>query len=147
MSANTIYINLLAQADRVFRHCRQGSIKTRARYKEAVYRLCRFLAEVYHLERLANLSPKHLISYAAFLQENDKAASTIKTDLAAIRFFHDQLPHARYDALPDNRALGLERRSFGKVDRTARPQAVRTRWRADRPRNQRLSVLSLPPPR
>ena len=118
MSTDKIYINLLAQADRIFRHCRQGSIKTRARYKEAVYRLCRFLTEVYHLERLANLSPKHLIAYAAFLQENGKAASTIKTDLAAIRFFHDQMPNARCAALPDNRTLRLERRSFGKVDRT-----------------------------
>ncbi len=118
MSTYHIYQNLLAQVERVFRHSRQGSIQTRHRYKEAVCRFCYFLAEVYRLERLANIAPKHIFAYAEFLKENGKAASTIKTDLAAIRFFHDQMPQVKYHTLPDNSVLDLERRSFGKVDRT-----------------------------
>lgn len=118
MSTYNICQNLRFQADRVFRHCRQGSIKTRARYRESVYRLCAFLAEVYRLEKLANLAPKHIYAYAEFLKETGKAPSTIKTDLAAIRFFHDQQPTARWRRLPSNAMLGLERRSFGRVDRT-----------------------------
>ena len=86
MSTYHIYQNLLAQVERVFRHSRQGSIQTRRRYKEAVCRFCYFLAEVYHLERLANIAPKHIFAYAEFLKESGKAASTIKTDLAAIPF-------------------------------------------------------------
>lgn len=118
MSTYHIYQNLLAQVERVFRHSRQGSIQTRRRYKEAVCRFCYFLAEVYRLERLANIAPKHIFAYAEFLKEGGKAASTIKTDLAAIRFFHDQMPQVKYHTLPDNSMLDLERRSFGKVDRT-----------------------------
>ena len=86
MKTYAIYQNLLAQVERVFRHCRQGSIQTRRRYKEAVCRFCYFLAEVYHVERVANIAPKHIYAYTEFLKENRRAASTIKTDLAAIRF-------------------------------------------------------------
>ena len=70
MSTYHIYQNLLAQVERVFRHSRQGSIQTRRRYKEAVCRFCYFLAEVYRLERLANIAPKHIFAYAEFLKEN-----------------------------------------------------------------------------
>jgi Site-specific recombinase XerD len=80
-------------------------------------RFCRFLAEEYHLERLANLAPKHLFAYVDHLQNSNRAASTIKTDLSAIRFFHDQMPNPRHQ-LPQNTELQLERRRFGEIDRT-----------------------------
>ena len=53
------------------------------------------------------------------MQEQGKSASTIKTDLSAVRFFHDKMSHPRY-TLPDNEELGvaLERRRFGQQDRT-----------------------------
>lgn len=111
------YNNLLAQLDKLYRHNRQGSFRTRQRYYEAMQRFCRFLAEEYRLERLANIAPKHIFAYVDFLQGKGRAASTIKTDLSAIRFFHDLIPTPRYE-LPDNDALMLQRRSFGNVDRT-----------------------------
>ncbi len=111
------YRNLMSQVDKLHRHNRQGSYKTRARYYEAMQRFCRFLAEVYRLERLANIAPKHIYAYVVYLQEQEKSASTIKTDLSAIRFFHDLIPNARYE-LPGNGDLLLQRRTFGGVDRT-----------------------------
>ena len=111
------YLSMLSQVDKLHRHNRQGSCKTRARYYEAMQRFCRFLAEVYRLERLANIAPKHIYAYVAYLQEGGKSASTIKTDLSAIRFFHDLIPNARYE-LPGNEDLCLQRRTFGGVDRT-----------------------------
>ncbi len=62
---------------------------------------------------------QHLVRYVLYLQEQGKSASTIKTDLSAIRFFHDKMSHPRY-MLPGNEALGvaLERRRFGQQDRT-----------------------------
>ncbi len=116
MEHDTQYQNLLVQLDKLYRHCRQGSYQTRARYYEAMKRLCRYLADTYHLERLANLAPKHIEAYAAHLRQEGKSPSTIKTDLAAIRFFHDQMPNPRYE-LPSNQELALERRAFGTVDR------------------------------
>ena len=119
MSTYNIYLSLLAQLDKLARHNRQGSYQTKRRYYEAMQRFCRYLAEAFHLQKLANVSAKHFVAYVEFMQENGKAASTIKTDLAGIRFFHDKMENAKY-RLPDNDALGveLERRRFGGVDRT-----------------------------
>jgi len=114
---NGIYTNLTAQLDKLHRHTRQGSYQTRERYLEAMKRFCRFLADEYQLQKLSNLAPKHLHKYVEYLQDTDIAASTIKTDLAGIRFFHDQIPGPRH-SLPDNSAFDLERRSYGKKDKT-----------------------------
>ena len=111
------YLNLIAQLNRLYRHNRTGSYRTRTRYYEAMQRFCRFLAERYHLERLANVAPKHIAAYVAYLQECGRAPSTIKTDLAAIRFFHDLMQTPRHQ-LPGNGELLLQRRTFGGVDRS-----------------------------
>lgn len=109
--------NLVTQLDKLARHNRQGSFRTRQRYYEAMLRFCRFLAGRYKLERLANIAPKHVFVYVEFLQAGGKAPSTIITDLAAIRFFHDLMPSPRYE-LPSNSELFLQRRTIGGVDRT-----------------------------
>ena len=113
-----IYHALVAQLDKLARHNRQGSFRTKERYYEAVKRFCAFLADQYHLQKLSNISGKHLTAYVLCLQEQGKSASTIKTDLAAIRFFHDKMD-GKYQ-LPSNRELAvkLEQRRFGQKDRT-----------------------------
>ena len=116
MTTTKIHQNLLVQVDKLFRHNRQGSYKTRERYRESMMRFCTFLAREYRLERLANIAPKHIEAYVSHMQTKGLAASTIKTDLAAIRFWHDQMPRPRHK-LPDNSQLDLARRTFGRVDR------------------------------
>ena len=119
MTTKGIYNTLVTQLDKLARHNRQGSFRTKDRYYEAVKRFCAYLAAHYHLQKLENISGKHLVSYILYLQEQGKSASTIKTDLSAIRFFHDKMSHPRY-TLPGNEELGvaLERRRFGQQDRT-----------------------------
>lgn len=114
-----LYLALVSQLDKLARHNRQGSFRTKERYYEAVKRFCAFLADTYHLQKLENISGKHLTNYVLYLQESGKSASTIKTDLAAIRFFHDKMSRPKYQ-LPtnDELAVELERRRFGGVDRT-----------------------------
>jgi len=114
-----IYQTLIAQLDKTARHNRQGSFRTKERYYEAMQRFCKFLSEQYRLQKLANINGKHLTAYVLYLQEQEKSASTIKTDLAAIRFFHDKMERTKY-RLPSNDELAaeLERRRFGGVDRT-----------------------------
>lgn len=118
--SNNLYQNLLAQAEKLRRHNRQGSYKTKERYFQAYQRFLHYLADVYRLEKIANVSGKHLSAYVARMQERGLSASTIKTDLSAIRFWHDQIPGARY-ALPANSEYSLERRRFGGTDRTWTP--------------------------
>ena len=119
MTTKGIYHTLVTQLDKLARHNRQGSFRTKDRYYEAVKRFCAYLAIHYHLQKLENISGKHLVSYVLYLQEQGKSASTIKTDLSAIRFFHDKMSRPRY-TLPSNEELGvaLERRRFGQQDRT-----------------------------
>lgn len=114
-----LYLALVSQLNKLARHNRQGSFRTKDRYYEACKRFCGYLADEYHLQKLSNISGKHLVGYVMHLQEHGKSASTIKTDLAAIRFFHDKMSNPKY-ALPTNSELGveLERRRFGGVDRT-----------------------------
>lgn len=109
--------NLLSQAEKLYRHNRQGSYKTKERYFEAFKRFLLYLADNYHLEKLANISCKHLSSYIHYMQEKNLSPATIKTDLAAIRFWHDQIPSTRY-VLPSNSDFELEKRTFGRTDRT-----------------------------
>ena len=113
-----IYETLVSQLDRIARHNRQGSFHTKRRYYEAEKRFCAYLADEYRLQKLSNVSGKHLVSYVIHMQDTGKSASTIKTDLAAIRFFHDKMD-SKY-LLPTNNELGiiLERRRFGQDDRT-----------------------------
>ena len=114
-----IYQTLIAQLDKTARHNRQGSFRTKERYYEAMQRFCKFLSEQYRLQKLANINGKHLTAYVLYMQEQGRSASTIKTDLAAIRFFHDKMECTKY-RLPSNNELAveLERRRFGGVDRT-----------------------------
>ena len=114
-----IFLMLLTQLDKLARHNRQGSYRTWERYYEAFKRFCAFLADTFRLQKLANISKKHIVSYVLYLQLTGKSASTVKTDLSAIRFFHDLIPAPKYQ-LPCNDELGVElqRRSFGQADRT-----------------------------
>lgn len=92
MTTKGIYHTLVTQLDKLARHNRQGSFRTKDRYYEAVKRFCAYLAAHYHLQKLENVSGKHLVSYVLYLQAQGKSASTIKTDLSAIRFSTTRCP-------------------------------------------------------
>lgn len=117
ISMKNIYKNLEVQFNKLFRHINVGSFKTRERYGKAFKRFMVFLAKEYHLQKLANISEKHIIAYTKYMQGKGLSASTVKTELAAIRFFHDNMPYTR-NKLPENSQLNLKRRKFGGVDRT-----------------------------
>ena len=63
-----IFFTLVAQLDKLARHNRQGSFRTKERYYEACKRFCAYLAAEYHLQKLENISGKHLVSYVLYLQ-------------------------------------------------------------------------------
>ena len=112
-----LYKNLEAQFNKIFRHLKTGSFKTRERYAKAFKRFMVFLVNEFNLQKLSNISKKHIYAYVEYMKSKGRSASTIKTELSAIRFFHDNIPYSRY-VLPSNDELELERRTFGGVDRT-----------------------------
>ena len=65
-----IYKALVDQLDRLARHNRQGSFRTKERYYEAFKRFCAFLADEYRLQKLSNISGRHLVSYILYMQEH-----------------------------------------------------------------------------
>jgi len=81
-----IYLSLVSQLDKLARHNRQGSFRTKERYYLATKRFCLFLAEAYHLQKLANISGKHLVHYVRYMQEKGYSASTVKQTLPGFAF-------------------------------------------------------------
>ena len=114
---DNIYKNLSSQISKISKHNRQGSFKTKERYEQGVDRFCKFLAADFGIQKFANISDKHVEKYVEDMQSRGLSASTIKTDLAAIRFYHDKVDKPRH-TLADNSKYTLERRSFGGVDRS-----------------------------
>lgn len=118
------YRNLMSQLNKVAKHSKGVSAnKSLPQYYSHVDMFCRFLADHYKLKNLSNIQNKHLVAYVIERQSEGKSAATVKNDLAAIRYFHNQIPKTRYQ-LSDNKILSenypeflLERRSFGGVDR------------------------------
>ena len=50
-------------------------------------RICRYLAEQYHLQKLENISGKHFTNYVLWMQESGKSASTVKPIWRLFGFF------------------------------------------------------------
>jgi site-specific recombinase XerC len=84
MVNNNIYENLIVQFEKVFKHNRQLSFKSRQRYKEAFKRFLAFLAAEYRLERLGNIAPKHVFAYAAQLEEKGRSAAFLKIEISQV---------------------------------------------------------------
>ena len=112
----------MSQVTRIYRETNQKGFKTRARYEQATERFCTFLAEEFKLQKFKNVKEKHVTSYVEHMKSEGKAASTIQTDLSAIRFTHN-LSGSRNE-LPNNKELNLEKREYNKVDRAWTPAEV-----------------------
>jgi integrase len=67
----------------------------------------RYCHDHFKMQNLRNLHDKHLAAFIKSRQEGGIAAKTIKNDLAAIRYLHDQVQQPRY-LLSDNKRLQQE---------------------------------------
>lgn len=107
--------NLLTQVDAVFSRINEKSFATKDRYHEAMKRFSGFLADEFRLQNIKNISDKHVTAYTDYLVHEGKNASTIKTELAGIRFF--QARSGSKNRLPTNKSLHVEKRKFGRTNR------------------------------
>lgn len=105
-----IYNNLCVQIEKIFRHCNQGSYKTRERYEDGVKNFAKFIADAFKKQNLNNIKPKHLYEYVEFMQDMGYSTSYVTTNLSAIRFFYD-LNGNDSSKLPNNNKLGVITRS------------------------------------
>ncbi|MDH6595981.1 MULTISPECIES: site-specific integrase [Bacillus] len=97
LSNKGAYINLMTQLNKLARHSKGISVhKSMPQYYHHMHLFCLFLADYFNLKTLVNIHDKHIVQYVIERQDEGKSASTIKNDLAAIRYFHDQIPNSRY---------------------------------------------------
>lgn len=108
--AQNIYENLCVQIEKVFKHCNQGSFKTRERYEDGVKNFAKFMADAFKKQNLNNIKSKHLYGYVEFMQDIGYSTSYVTTNLSAIRFFIDQVG-GDSSKLPNNNRLGVISRS------------------------------------
>ena len=93
------------QMEKIFKHTRSGSFGTRSRYKSSCKGFVRFLHNEFKVKNLRNLHDKHIVRYIQHRQVvNQVSAKTLKNDIAAIRYMHDQVPRVKHD-LSDNKAI------------------------------------------
>jgi integrase/recombinase XerD len=118
-----LYQNLVRQLQRWRRRHNRKSYKTRERYDASLNVFLRFLADHFHLQKLANIKPKHLVAFVEHRLSEGISASTIATDLSSIRLFLDSYDELRTnpEEFPNNEELrkyhDMPTRHFGGVIR------------------------------
>lgn len=95
------------QMEKLFRHTRVGSFKTRARYKSSCKNFLAFVHEEFKLKNIRNLHDKHVVAYIKSRQAAGIAPKTLKNDLGAVRYLHDMIPNPKFE-LSDNEVLKRE---------------------------------------
>jgi integrase len=95
------------QVEKIFKHTRQNSFGTRARYKDSCLMFVRFCLEKFKMQNIRNLHDKHVAAFVKARQEDGTAPATIKNDLSALRLLHDQVQKPRY-ILSDNKQLQVQ---------------------------------------
>lgn len=116
-----LFHNLEIQFEKVYRQAvkdTQGkvSIKTHFRYRDSMKKFLSFCATRFRLQNLRNISDKHLEAYIDYRRGNETSEKTIKSDLAAVRFFHRYIEGARFQ-LSGNEKFGLASTPDGRADR------------------------------
>lgn len=119
------YLNLMNQINKLAKHSKGISITSQRQYYNHFDQFCRFVADNYNLKSIKNIQDKHIVAFVQERQNEAKSPATVKQDLAAIRYFHDQIPNPR-NFLNNNKTLAnkfdgfsLEKRRFGGVNRRA----------------------------
>ncbi|MBX4152311.1 phage integrase N-terminal domain-containing protein [Paenibacillus lautus] len=92
------------QVEKIFKHTRQGSYATRDRYKDSCLMFVRFCMKNFKMQNIRNLHDKHLAAFIEYRLRESTNPKTIKGDLAALRYMHDQIQKPRYE-LSDNKQL------------------------------------------
>ena len=116
------YKNLENQLNSILKNTNENSIRTRYRYLDSCKRFCEYLNDTYSLQKFKNCSSKHLISYVAHMKEQGLSPSTIKTEVAGIRWYHSR--SGSKNILVDNSKLDLTPREYGKQNRAWLPEEI-----------------------
>lgn len=99
------------QFQKIMQKANRGSIKTRYRYAETGQRFVKWVQPQFKMQKLANLSDKHLVAYAKHLRTQGCTDKYIKNELSGLRYIHSITPHTRHElgySAKINKEAGLE---------------------------------------
>ena len=103
MSSFGRYLNLSAQINKLRRLNTEGNNATLKRYYKGYKRFLRYLSENTRLQRIADISNENLSDYVLYMNNRNYSLSTIKTDLASIRFWHSKISDAKFELQNSNK--------------------------------------------
>lgn len=108
------------QLEKLFKHCRQNSIGSRHRYFDSCKVFLRFVSEKFKVQNIKNIQDKHLVAFIEHRKEQGISPKTIKNDISAVRYLHDQLPFAGMKAKSANLSTNAElKEKYGvNIDQT-----------------------------
>jgi len=98
------------QFEKIIQSANRGSLETRYRYAHAGARFVAWVQPTFKMQKLANLSDKHLVAYAKEMKNRGCSDKYIKNELSALRYIHSVTPNTRNrlsDSTKMNRAAGL----------------------------------------
>ena len=107
---------LLQELNRLARENNEKGQKSRAAYKSHMRNFLRFYWRRFHGQKISNIEGKHIRAYVEYMKEQRLSPYTIKSRVSGIRFFHKKAGGKK--SLPDNKELGLEKRTIGAYDRS-----------------------------
>ncbi len=111
------------QLEKIVRNMNEAHIETRYRYIAAMERYIPYVVQNFKQSKLSNMADKHIESYARHQLSTGKAQKYIKTDLSALRYFHNHMQNMGIcktdlsDARAQNRQLGLGSTPEGRAER------------------------------
>lgn len=103
MSSFGRYLNFSAQADKLRRLNKDGNKLTVRRYYKGYKRFLRYLSETTKMQRISDITDKELSDYVLYMKNRHYSPSTIKTDLASIRFWHSKIRNAKCELPKSNK--------------------------------------------
>ncbi|QGG48886.1 tyrosine-type recombinase/integrase [Heliorestis convoluta] len=114
------------QFQRLVRQVNANGIESKRRYIQSMQLFLRWAATARGLQKIGNISNKHLRSFVEHRKAEGISDGTIINDLSAIRFYHGFIPakERRYELVRNpldsarlNREFGLLARKDGRSDR------------------------------
>jgi len=98
------------QYEKIIRNASRGSLESKHTYAKAGARFVKWVQPEFKMQKLANLSDKHLIAYAEHLKANGDSDKYIKNQLTALRYIHEITPNTKFqlgDSAKINQEAGL----------------------------------------
>lgn len=93
--------NLLTQFEKISKHIRENSFRTRKRYRWVFIQFLSFIAREFRIQNIRNISQKHVVAYIEYMLSRNYSLPTVYVHLSVIRFYGSKIGYK----IPENNIL------------------------------------------